>query len=126
MKTKYYTRPGFEFFSSLSDEPNYLMGVNDKGWSAYFSDGSVNFHGKESPFDYSNLVEQENWIECEYPADWKMYECETKKLDIAAEIKRCLMNDGYGKTAAELHVNAITQSVFEWAYHLGRKDKEIT
>lgn len=38
---------------------------------------------------------------------------------IEEAIKNCIMNQGYGETAALMHVNPITIAVFTHAYHLG-------
>lgn len=121
MKTKYYTRLGTCFFESWINGIFYLMGVTNNKWAAYFSDGTVNPHIE---LNYYDFIDSGDWVEVEYPKNW--VQPKKVKLDIAAEIKKCLLNEGYGKTAAELHVNEITESVFKWAYELGKKSKEIS
>ncbi len=118
METKYYTRAGQPFFDSKGI--NYLMGVHESKWASYFADGTINPHIE---LDYYDLIDGGDWVEVEYPQDW--VKPQGQKLDIAAEIKECLLNNGYGKTTAALHVNEITESVFMWAYNLGKKSKEI-
>ena len=38
---------------------------------------------------------------------------------ITEQITECLLNEGYGRTAAMLHENEITKAVFRWAFDLG-------
>ena len=38
---------------------------------------------------------------------------------IEKQIKECLLNEGYGRTAAMLQTNEITKAVFRWAFGLG-------
>ena len=117
-ETKYYSRLGFDFFKNWNNGLKCLMGVNENKWAAYFSDGTVN---SNMELDYYDLIDGGNWTEREYPDNW--VQPKGQQLDIAAEIKQCLMNDGYGPTVAMLHTNEITESIFNWAYNLGKQSK---
>jgi hypothetical protein len=42
--------------------------------------------------------------------------------EISEQIAECLLNEGYGRTAAMLQVSEITKAVFRWAFELGAGD----